>query len=90
MGEARVNVRPSRADMTWGPRDRDLSQTPIRKPCHGCHGRIRPWASYVTSLNFSFLICNGTSNFYLAKVVVRMESEYKSLNTSMAQRSNSN
>lgn len=30
--EARVNVRPSRADTTWGPKGRDLSQTPSESP----------------------------------------------------------
>ena len=30
--EARVNVRPSGADTTWGPKDRDLSQTPLENP----------------------------------------------------------
>ena len=32
---------------------------------------------------------DGTNNFYLAKVVVRMENERKSLNTSVAQSSSS-
>lgn len=40
-----------------GTQRQGLEPDSIGKPWHSCRGRIRPSASYLISLNFSFLIC---------------------------------